>query len=119
MRGHRPLPPGEPAYPLMRADDEPRNLTPAARRIWRRLFGELSGSGVLCATDREALWQLCMDQSLLEEALYGLQLEQRRMAASITSMGREVHPGQTMLALQRTPGGRGAMKVIGDLAARV
>ena len=56
--GKRPLNPNEPKPPRG-APKCPANLSPAAKRVWKRLVPQLDRMGVLTTIDRDALVAYC------------------------------------------------------------
>jgi P27 family predicted phage terminase small subunit len=65
----------------------PRRLPAAAKRVWQRIVPGLAATGILAASDAEALGHLCFQQAMLErlEKDYwreGPMLEQQRHDAN-------------------------------------
>lgn len=72
--GKRPLNNAEPKYPLINTRP-PRFLDLEARRIWRKMLGELSAAGVLTQVDEAMLAVFCQTWSTYVSAVKRLHEE--------------------------------------------
>lgn len=116
MAGHRPLPPNEPQYPLG-LPLKPKRMSPGARKIWDKLVDEMAGAYILRSVDQRALWHLCEDEALLEEAYAGTWRMIRTLKKEAKAEKKELSGGAVM-ALLTTTSGRMAMSAIRDLSIR-
>lgn len=116
MRGHRPLPPKEPQYPVG-LPVKPRRMSPGARKIWDELVDEMAGAYILRSVDRRALWHLCEDEALLEEAYAGIWKMVRALKKKAKAEGKELTAGAVMSVLTMATG-RSALVAIRDLSVR-
>lgn len=112
----RPLPAKEPQYPAG-LPMKPKRMSPGARKIWDQLVDEMAGAYILRSVDQRALWHLCEDEALIEEAYAGIW----KMVAAIKKEAKKkkvpLSAGAVMSLLQMTSG-RMAMSAIRDLSVR-
>jgi P27 family predicted phage terminase small subunit len=116
-RSHRPLPVGEPQYAAA-IPKCPRDLSPAARKIWRDLVREMSAVNLLRRVDAHALRQLCENQALLDQLHAGLSAHAESMASESWVKGNPLSGGP-MVALLSTIAGRRIMSSIRELEAQL
>jgi P27 family predicted phage terminase small subunit len=116
LTGHRP-PRNEPRYPQA-APDKPKKMSAGARKQWDELVREMNMVAVLRRVDRNALWQLCEDESFLAEAYEGLW----RMAAALEKKAKaegKVLAAGPIIALMTMEGGKTALNAVRDISTRV
>lgn len=116
MAGHRPLPKNEPQYPSG-LPAKPKRMSPGARRIWDELVDEMAGAYILRSVDQRALWHLCEDEALIEEAYAGIWKMIRALKKKAKAEGKELPAGPVMSMLSMTSG-RMAMSSVRDLSVR-
>jgi phage terminase small subunit len=116
MAGHRPLPPKEPHYPPG-LPVKPKRMSPAAKVIWDELVDEMAGAYILRSVDKRALWHLCEDEALIEEAYAGIWKMVRALKKKAKDEGKELPAGAVMSMLSMTSG-RMAMSAVRDLSVR-
>jgi P27 family predicted phage terminase small subunit len=117
FRGHHPKPQSEPLYPCA-LPDRPAGMSAAAVRLWKKLVGEMSVSGVLKRVDANALAQLCEDEVTLKRA----QAELWRLGAQLKADAKREKrklPGGELTAILATEDGAKLMRTIRDLGKSV
>jgi phage terminase small subunit len=112
----RPLPAKEPQYPAG-LPIKPKRMSPGARRIWDQLVDEMAGAYILRSVDQRALWHLCEDEALIEEAYAGIWKTVRELKKKAKAEGKVLPAGAVMAMLQETSG-RMAMSAVRDLSVR-
>lgn len=112
----RPLPPNEPQYPAG-LPLKPRRMSPGAGKVWDELVDDMAGAHVLRSVDQRALWHLCEDEALIEEAYAGIWKMIRALKKKAKQEGKELPAGAVMQLLMMTSG-RMAMSSIRDLSVR-
>jgi phage terminase small subunit len=92
-------------------------MSPAARKIWDELVDEMAGAYILRSVDQRALWHLCEDEALIEEAYVGIWKMVRALKKKAKAEGKELPAGAVMSMLSMTSG-RMAMSAVRDLSIR-
>jgi phage terminase small subunit len=112
----RPLPANEPQYPAG-LPLKPKRMSSGAKRIWDQLVDEMAGAYVLRSVDQRALWHLCEDEALIEEAYAGIWKMVGALKKKAKAEGKELPAGAVMAMLSMTSG-RMAMSAVRDLSVR-
>jgi phage terminase small subunit len=112
----RPLPAKEPQYPAG-LPLKPKRMSPGARRIWEQLLDEMASAHILRSVDQRALWHLCEDEALIEEAYAGIWKMVGALKKKAKQEGKSLPAGAVMAMLSMTSG-RMAMSAIRDLSVR-
>lgn len=113
----RPFPENEPQY-ASGIPDQPKGMSPAARKIWDQLVSEMAASRVLRLVDGLALAQLCEDQAMLDELRKGLFTMAREVAKQARKQKKTI-PGGALQHLSRTVEGRRTFSTINELKAQI
>jgi phage terminase small subunit len=92
-------------------------MSQGARRIWDELVDEMAGAYILRSVDQRALWHLCEDEALIEEAYAGIWKMIRALKKKAKAEGKGLPAGAVMSMLSMTSG-RMAMSSIRDLSIR-
>lgn len=92
-------------------------MSPGATRIWDDLVDEMAGAYILRSVDQRALWHLCEDEALIEDAYAGIWKMVRALKKRAKAEGKEL-PGGAVMALLSMTSGRMAMSAIRDLSVR-
>jgi phage terminase small subunit len=92
-------------------------MSPNASRIWDQLVDEMAGAYILRSVDQRALWHLCEDEALIEEAYAGIWKMIRALKKKAKAEGKQLPAGAAMAMLSMTSG-RMAMSSIRDLSVR-
>lgn len=116
LAAHRPLPKNEPQYALG-LPIKPKRMSPGARHIWDQLVDEMAGAYILRSVDQRALWHLCEDEALIEEAYAGIWKMVGALKKKAKAEGKTLPAGAVMAMLSMTSG-RMAMSSIRDLSVR-
>jgi phage terminase small subunit len=112
----RPFPPNEPVYPPG-LPLKPKRMSRAAGRIWDQLVDEMAGAYILRGVDQRALWHLCEDEALIEEAYAGIWKMVAQLKLQAKNQGKEL-PAGAFMSLLTMVSGRRAMSAIRDLSVR-
>jgi len=112
----RPMPKNEPQYPAG-LPVKPKRMSPGAARIWEKLIDEMAGAYILRSVDQRALWHLCEDEALIEEAYAGIWKMIRTLKKKAKAENK-VLPGGAVMALLSMTSGRMAMSSVRDLSVR-
>jgi phage terminase small subunit len=116
LAAHRPLPQNEPKY-RPGLPDKPKRMSPGAKKIWDELVDEMAGALILRSVDQRALWHLCEDEAILEEAYAGIWKMVAALKKKAKAEGKELPAGAVMSMLSMTSG-RLAMSSVRDLSVR-
>jgi phage terminase small subunit len=92
-------------------------MSPAAKAIWDELVDEMAAAYILRRVDQRALWHLCEDEALIEEAYAGIWKMVKALKKKAKDEGKELPAGAVMSLLSMTSG-RLAMSSIRDLSVR-
>jgi phage terminase small subunit len=116
LAAHRPLPKNEPQYPAG-LPLKPKRMSQGAKRIWDQLVDEMAGAYILRSVDQRALWHLCEDEALIEEAYAGIWKMVRALKKKAKAEDKDLPAGAVMSMLSMTSG-RMAMSSVRDLSVR-
>jgi phage terminase small subunit len=92
-------------------------MSAGAKRIWDQLVDEMAGAYILRSVDQRALWHLCEDEALIEEAYAGIWKMVASLKKRAKTEGKTLPAGAVMAMLSMTSG-RMAMSSIRDLSVR-
>jgi P27 family predicted phage terminase small subunit len=87
IRGHRPLH-EDPKF-SGRIPNPPRRMSGAAKKVWIKLVPQLVGAHVLKTVDQDALWMLCEDTAMWEEALLGIRVAKGSIVRKAKAEGKQ------------------------------